>query len=133
MNSDNKCQQTWLAGMQGGSTDTMEYQQDMFTYALHGDGTAHDNQSPLSNTSISHDHCITQDTGYSSTISGLFSSEADNQTNTGIDIHATHNVPQSRYTDMLSASTHPIIMSYCVVQVLKQHNLLFLFPFKQTR
>ena len=43
VNKDNMCQQTWLAGMQGGSTDNMEYQLDMFTYALNCDGSAHDN------------------------------------------------------------------------------------------
>ena len=55
-----------------------------------GDGTAYGKQSPLSNTSIVYVHCITQDIR---TRSVSFSCEVDNQTNTGIDIHNTHNVP----------------------------------------
>ena len=52
VNWDNKCQQAWLSGMQGAITDNMEYQQDLFTYALNCDGSAHGKQSPLPNTSI---------------------------------------------------------------------------------
>ena len=74
----------------------------MFTYASNGDGTAHGKQSPLSNTSIVYDNCITQDTGYISGRSVSFSCEVDNQTTTDIDIHKTHNVPQRKDTDLLS-------------------------------
>ena len=62
LNRDNKHQHTWLAGMQCGNTDNMEYQQDMFTYALNGDGTAYGKKAPLSNTSVVYDYSITQDT-----------------------------------------------------------------------
>ena len=74
----------------------MEYQQCMFKYALNGDNTVHGIPSPLSGTSVGYDYCITQNTGYTSTKSVSLSCEADNRTNTGIDIRKTHNVPQRK-------------------------------------
>ena len=97
VNKDTMHQQTtWLCW----HTDNMEYQLDMFTYALNGDGTAHGKQSPLSSTSVVYDHYITQGTGYTSTRSISFSCETDSQTNTGVDIHKTHYLPLSKDTDM---------------------------------
>ena len=48
-----------MKGCNTDNMDNMEYQQDMFTYASNGDGTARGNHSPLSNTTALYDHCIT--------------------------------------------------------------------------
>ena len=104
----------------------------MVTYAWNSDGAAHGKQSPLSSTSNVYDHYITQYTGYTSTIFVSCSCDADNQINTGIDIHKIYNVPQRKDTDMLSCfntSGHDALLCSAGTQTAE----LCLFRFKHTK